>query len=133
MVGDGRRAGDGGGSILRPMDDRIPSRPAPWAPISDPVPDAVTVPVPAPASDPVADLLDGEPAAQLDYGTLLTEAERVLDEVDHALARLDDGTYGSCEVCGSAIGDDRLESAADRPDLRGAPSAGHAATLSCGS
>ena len=32
-----------------------------------------------------------------------------LNQVDHALARLDDGSYGTCEVCGNAIGADRLE------------------------
>jgi RNA polymerase-binding transcription factor DksA len=44
-----------------------------------------------------------------DYGAVLADAERVLDEVDHALALLDDGTYGTCETCGGTIGDDRLE------------------------
>ena len=32
-----------------------------------------------------------------------------LDDVEHALSRLDDGTYGVCEVCGEPIGDARLE------------------------
>jgi DnaK suppressor protein len=32
-----------------------------------------------------------------------------LGEVDDALRRLDDGTYGACERCGSAIGVARLE------------------------
>ena len=32
----------------------------------------------------------------------------LLDEVERALARLDDGTYGRCESCGEPIGDDRL-------------------------
>jgi DnaK suppressor protein len=32
----------------------------------------------------------------------------VLDEVERALTRLDDGTYGICESCGSAIEDRRL-------------------------
>jgi RNA polymerase-binding transcription factor len=31
-----------------------------------------------------------------------------LSEIDAALARIADGTYGSCEVCGGAIGRDRL-------------------------
>jgi DnaK suppressor protein len=34
--------------------------------------------------------------------------EQLLDEVERALARLDDGTYGSCVTCGGPIGDDRL-------------------------
>ena len=32
-----------------------------------------------------------------------------LDEAESALARLDGGTYGFCEVCGEPIGDVRLE------------------------
>jgi RNA polymerase-binding transcription factor DksA len=39
----------------------------------------------------------------------LAAAEAELDLVEHALARLDDGTYGSCEVCGDALDDARLE------------------------
>jgi DnaK suppressor protein len=34
-----------------------------------------------------------------------------LADVDRALGRLDDGTYGTCEVCGEAIADDVLERA----------------------
>ena len=33
----------------------------------------------------------------------------LLDEVRHALGRLDKGTYGTCEVCGTAIPEGRLE------------------------
>ncbi|WP_101256393.1 TraR/DksA C4-type zinc finger protein [Streptomyces barkulensis] len=36
-------------------------------------------------------------------------ARRVLAEIDLALARLEDGTYGVCEGCGSAIPAERLE------------------------
>jgi DnaK suppressor protein len=32
-----------------------------------------------------------------------------LDDVLRALAKLDDGTYGVCERCGSSIPDERLE------------------------
>ena len=31
-----------------------------------------------------------------------------LDDVQHALGKLDSGSYGLCEVCGEAIPDDRL-------------------------
>ena len=32
----------------------------------------------------------------------------LLDEVERALTRLDDGTYGRCEACGEPIDDERL-------------------------
>jgi DnaK suppressor protein len=32
-----------------------------------------------------------------------------LEEVEHALAKFDAGTFGVCEVCGSAIAEPRLE------------------------
>jgi DnaK suppressor protein len=32
-----------------------------------------------------------------------------LDDVERALAKLDDGTYGSCDVCSQPIGADRLD------------------------
>lgn len=36
-------------------------------------------------------------------------AEDAIADVEHALARLDDGAYGTCERCGSAIPLERLE------------------------
>ena len=41
--------------------------------------------------------------------TILDNIEGELADVEHALQRLDDGTYGTCEACGQPIGDDRLE------------------------
>jgi RNA polymerase-binding transcription factor DksA len=32
-----------------------------------------------------------------------------LDDVERALSKLDDGSYGQCEVCGAPISDARLE------------------------
>lgn len=32
-----------------------------------------------------------------------------LVDVDRALEKLEDGTYGTCDVCGNPIGDERLE------------------------
>ena len=56
---------------------------------------------------------------QADHGTetfdrekdfsILEEIEGELADIDHALQRLDDGTYGTCEACGKAIPDDRLD------------------------
>lgn len=43
----------------------------------------------------------------LDHG-LEEGAQQTLDEIDAALQRLDDGTYGTCEICGKPIGSDRL-------------------------
>ena len=35
--------------------------------------------------------------------------EREVDDVERALARLAEGTYGTCEVCGTALGPAQLE------------------------
>lgn len=35
-------------------------------------------------------------------------AERLLDEVDGALGRLEAGSFGTCEACGEEIDPDRL-------------------------
>jgi RNA polymerase-binding transcription factor DksA len=40
---------------------------------------------------------------------LLREARVQRDELDAALARIDDGTYGVCATCGGRIADERLE------------------------
>ena len=40
---------------------------------------------------------------------ILERVEAELADVEHALRRLDDGTYGICEACGAPIPDDRLE------------------------
>lgn len=50
--------------------------------------------------------------------SVLAEAERELADVEGALARLDEGTYGTCAVCGAPIADERLaeEPAASRCD-----------------
>jgi DnaK suppressor protein len=43
---------------------------------------------------------------------VLSMAEGVLDsmrEIDAALRRMNEGTYGACESCGQPIGDDRLD------------------------
>jgi DnaK suppressor protein len=48
-------------------------------------------------------------AEQGEAQALASRLREQLDDVEKALARLDDGTYGSCEVCGSPIGEARLE------------------------
>ena len=41
--------------------------------------------------------------------SLMENAERQLAEIDAALARIDQGTYGICESCGREIAPERLE------------------------
>jgi RNA polymerase-binding transcription factor DksA len=50
-----------------------------------------------------------EPAA-LDLEELV-RAEAELADVEHALGRLDAGTYGTCEVCAGPADEDRLAAA----------------------
>jgi RNA polymerase-binding transcription factor DksA len=40
---------------------------------------------------------------------LLDQVNTDLGAVDEALRRLDDGTYGTCEVCGARLDPQRLE------------------------
>jgi RNA polymerase-binding protein DksA len=35
-------------------------------------------------------------------------AQQTLAQIDRAIAKLDDGTYGTCERCGRPIGEERL-------------------------
>jgi DnaK suppressor protein len=52
----------------------------------------------------------GQVAAEQGENAVLAARLRTeLDEVERALAKLDDGTYGSCEICGTAIAAPRLE------------------------
>ena len=72
-------------------------------------------------SDFVQEVLNESPQAQhqADIGTetftrevdlsVLGSVEAELGDVEHALKRIDNGTYGVCEACGKPIGDDRLE------------------------
>jgi RNA polymerase-binding protein DksA len=45
---------------------------------------------------------------ELDY-SLEENSEHVLAEIDGALKRIDDGTYGQCTNCGKQIPEERLE------------------------
>ena len=45
---------------------------------------------------------------ELDY-TLEENSEHVLAEIDAALKRIEDGTYGTCTNCGNQIPPERLE------------------------
>jgi DnaK suppressor protein len=48
-------------------------------------------------------------------GALLDSARHTLTEVDNALARVEAGSYGRCEICAAAIDSERLEA---RPAAR---------------
>ncbi|MEU0096385.1 TraR/DksA C4-type zinc finger protein [Kribbella sp. NPDC006257] len=41
--------------------------------------------------------------------SLANNARDMLDQIERALSRIDDGTYGVCESCGQAIGKGRLQ------------------------
>jgi RNA polymerase-binding transcription factor DksA len=47
--------------------------------------------------------------------SILEQVEAELADVELALRRLDDGTYGTCEACGRFIDDSRLEA---KPEAR---------------
>src|SRR5579875_3346124 len=63
--------------------------------------------------------LSGSDQHQADGGTETFDRERDLSiygqvsaelaDVEHALRRLEEGTYGTCEACGRPIASDRLE------------------------
>lgn len=48
-------------------------------------------------------------AEQGESRMLAAELRRELDDVEAAIARLAEGNYGSCVVCGAVIPDERLE------------------------
>jgi DnaK suppressor protein len=70
-------------------------------------------------ADETGDLANGPGDHLGDHGTdtfqrelddgLEENADHQLAEIDAALKRIEDGTYGTCVVCGKPIGDERLE------------------------
>jgi DnaK suppressor protein len=60
------------------------------------------------AGDHLADSATETFMRELDDG-LGENADHVLAEIDAALRRIDDGSFGTCVVCGGPIGDERLE------------------------
>ena len=54
--------------------------------------------------DFAADAEEGEVEAQI-----VDSEVRLLEKIDHALERIEEGNYGECEACGNAIGLARLE------------------------
>ncbi len=56
----------------------------------------------------LGDAASGTLDREIDY-TLEENSEQVLAEIDAALKRIDDGTYGICTNCGQSIAAERLE------------------------
>ena len=48
-------------------------------------------------------------AEQGEVRALVANLRSLLDDVEKALSKLDDGTYGACDVCGEPIAPARLE------------------------
>ena len=60
------------------------------------------------SEDHIADSATETYLREVDEG-LEETAEHVLVEIEAALERIEDGTYGRCSACGSPIGEERLE------------------------
>ncbi len=76
----------------------------------------LTVPTGAVSSeDAQSEATQAEAVEDDAHRTAVDAVDGLLDEVELALARLDDGTYGRCQECGSVIGDDEL---AENPVIR---------------
>src|SRR4051812_31581329 len=63
---------------------------------------------PGPYVDHIADVATATLDREMDY-SLAENSEQVLSEIDAALQRIEDGTYGKCAVCGKEISVERLE------------------------
>lgn len=48
-------------------------------------------------------------AEQGENRALVSQLEETLEDVERAIAKLDEGSYGRCEQCGQPIGEARLE------------------------
>jgi RNA polymerase-binding protein DksA len=60
------------------------------------------------ADNHLADLASETLDRQLDY-SLEENAEGVMADIDRALKRIEDGSFGTCERCGKQIPEERLE------------------------
>jgi len=60
------------------------------------------------ATDVATTSVDGLEGEEEAHRSAVDAVDELLDEVELALARLDDGTYGRCETCGSPIDDAEL-------------------------
>ena len=60
------------------------------------------------SGDHIADSASETYMRELDGG-LEENADHLIDEIEAALARIEDGTYGTCTRCGRPIGAERLD------------------------
>jgi DnaK suppressor protein len=58
--------------------------------------------------DHLGDMASETHDREVEYG-LEENADEVVAEIDAALGRIEDGTYGTCTACGKPIGKERLE------------------------
>lgn len=112
------RGGMNGGDSLPPME---------WANGPDAARRGATPPGAGPQPAPEAGEGPGVLGVEV-YRGLLRSVEDVLDAVDQALARLDEGGYDTCAACGGPIDDALLEAdptaqRCDRHDVQAATSA----------
>ena len=64
--------------------------------------------LPSWGSDELADHASGTHDREVD-DTLEENAEEILREIEAALSRIEEGTYGTCTMCGKDIPHERLE------------------------
>jgi RNA polymerase-binding protein DksA len=64
--------------------------------------------VPGPSDNHLAETAGATLDREIDF-TLEENSGQVLLEIDAALTRIDDGTYGTCSRCGKEIAPERLE------------------------
>ena len=64
--------------------------------------------VPGPSDNHLAETATATLDREIDF-TLEENSGQVLVEIDAALKRMDDGTYGTCTNCGKEIAQERLE------------------------
>lgn len=76
-----------------------PDNPADW----------IAVPEGVDANQSDTDLLADVVEEWDERAALVATLERQWNDINRALKKIDDGTYGTCEVCGAAIEPERLE------------------------
>ena len=60
----------------------------------------------AAAADPAPEY--GASAFGIETDAFIAEADARLRAIEAALAAIDDGSFGRCEICGEAVGEERL-------------------------